>query len=65
MHLVLYSSMFLTASAVYLPLRLRGDASEQEAAETEMVELDAPTVDGTAGIGAEFESPTFYFESPG
>ena len=65
MHLLLYSSMLLTASAVYLPLQLRADASDQEVAETEAVELDGPTGDGTAGIGAEFESPGLIFESPG
>ena len=65
MHLLLYSSIFLTASTVYVPLHPRADASDQEVAETETVESDGPTVDGTAGIGAEFESPTLYFESPG
>ena len=27
----------------------------------EAVDLDGSTTDGTAGIGAEFESPVFYF----
>lgn len=65
MHLLLYSSILLTTSAAYVPLQLRADPSEQEVSDTEMVELDATTSDGTAGIGAEFESPTLYFESPG
>ena len=61
MHLLLYMSILLTASAVYVPLQPRVDPCEQEVEENEMVELDATTTDGTAGIGAEFESPFFYF----
>lgn len=64
MHLLLYMSILLTASAVYVPLQPRVDPCEQEVEETEMVEVDATTSDGTAGIGAEFESPFFYFVNP-
>ena len=65
MHLLLYSSILLTTSAIYVPLQLRADAGEQEVAETEMVDLDATTSDGAAGIGAEFETPLFSFDSLG
>ena len=33
----------------------------QDVQDVEAVQLDGPTTDGTAGIGAEFESPLFYF----
>lgn len=61
MHLLLHMSILLTASAAYVPLRPRVDPCEQEVEENEDVELDGPTSDRTAGIGAEFESPIFYF----
>ena len=62
MHLLLYMlSILLTASAVYVPIYPRVDPCLQDVEEIEMVYLDAPTADGSAGIGAEFESPFFYF----
>lgn len=64
MHLLPYMSILLTASAVYLPLQPRSDPCEGDVQDTEMVELDGITADGTAGIGAEFESPFFYFVNP-
>ena len=36
----------------------------EEVQENEAVFDDAVTADGTAGIGAEFESPVFYFTNP-
>ena len=54
-------SLLLTASAVNVPLQLRMDPCEQEVEDNEQVTLDGPTSDGTAGIGAEFESPMFTF----
>ena len=61
MHLSLYMSILLTAFAVHVPLQPRVDPCEQVVEEIEMVELDAPTGDGTAGVGAELDSPYFYF----
>ncbi len=61
MHLLLCMSVLLTASAVYLPLQPRVDPCEEIVEEDELVELDGITSDGSAGIGAEFESPFFYF----
>ena len=60
MHLLLYTSVLLTASAAYLPPRAL-DPCTQDVQDVEAVQLDGPTADGTAGIGAEFESPAFYF----
>ena len=57
-------SILLTASAVYLPLQPRVDPCIEDVEDTEMVTGDGPTADGTAGIGAEFESPFFYFVNP-
>ena len=54
-------SILLFASAVYLPLQPRLDPCLQDVEDTETVTLDGITADGTAGIGAEFESPAFYF----
>ena len=48
-------SILLTASAVYLPLQPRVDPCLKDV---------RPNADGTAGIGAEFESPFFYFVNP-
>ncbi|KAK4690448.1 hypothetical protein P7C71_g6347, partial [Lecanoromycetidae sp. Uapishka_2] len=61
MHLLPYILVVLTASAIYVPLHPRVDPCEQQVEENEDVELDGPTTAGTAGIGAEFESPFFYF----
>ena len=62
MHLLLYMlSILLTASAGNAPL----SPCLQEVEEIEMVYLDGPTADGSAGIGAEFESPFFYFTNYG
>ena len=61
MHLLPYLSILLTASAVHLPLERRVDPCSQDVEDTEAILLDGPTADGTAGIGAEFESPFFYF----
>lgn len=65
MHLLPYLSILLTASAVYLPLQPRLDPCVQDMMDTEMVRFDGITADGTAGIGAEFESPLFYFVHQG
>lgn len=63
MHPVLYLSTLLTASAAYLPLHPRAysDPCVADIQDNEQVFNDAVTADGTAGIGAEFESPFFYF----
>lgn len=61
MHLLLYTSLALAVSAAYLPLQPRVDQCEEEVEDTEYVQADGITADGTAGIGAEFESPFFYF----
>ena len=58
MHLFLFMSILLTASAAYVP---HIDPCLKEVQDQENVELDGVTNDGTAGIGAEFESPEFYF----
>ena len=63
MHLLPYTSILLTASAAYLPRRAL-DPCIQDVQDIEAVQLDGPTADGTAGIGAEFESPFFYFTNP-
>lgn len=63
MHLLPYTSILLTASAVYLPLQPRVDPCIQDIPD-EAVSHDGPTADGTAGIGAEFESFAFSFENP-
>ncbi|KAI4231791.1 MAG: hypothetical protein LQ349_005388 [Xanthoria aureola] len=65
MHPLLWISVISPAFAVYLPLEPRVDPCLQEVADREAVTLDGTTVDGTAGIGAEFESPFFYFISSG
>ena len=59
MHLFPYITMLLTASAAYLPPRAL-DPCMQDVQDVEAVQLDGPTADGTAGIGAEFKSPAFY-----
>ena len=64
MHLLPYLSIVLTASAASLPLQLRATSCEEDVQDIEMVTGDGPTADGTAGIGAEFESPFFYFVNP-
>ena len=63
MHLLPYTSILLTASAAYLPLQPRVDPCIQDIPD-EAVQQDGPTADGTAGIGAEFESFAFIFENP-
>ena len=63
MHLLSYTSILLTASAAYLPPRAL-DPCLQDVQDYEAVQLDGITADGTAGIGAEFESPAFYFTNP-
>ncbi|KAH6675112.1 hypothetical protein B0J14DRAFT_637790 [Halenospora varia] len=60
MHLPLYLSILLTASAIHVPLQPRVDACDAAIQDNEGDELTAPTSDGTAGIGAEFETPLFY-----
>ncbi|RDL32656.1 Uncharacterized protein BP5553_09112 [Venustampulla echinocandica] len=60
MHLPLYLSILLTASAVHVPLQPRVNACDAAIQDNEGDELTAPTSDRTAGIGAEFESPFFY-----
>lgn len=60
MHLLSYTLILLPASAVYLPPRAL-DPCIQDVQDVEAVQLDGPTADGTAGIGAEFESISFYF----
>ena len=67
MHLLPSMSLLLTASAVYLPLRPRVDPDPclEEIEDIEYVQLDGTTADGTAGIGAEFESPFFVFSNSG
>lgn len=61
MHLLLYMSILSTASAIYEPLQPRADKGLEDVEDHENVILDGPTADATAGIGAEFESPFFYF----
>lgn len=63
MHLLPYTSILLTASAAYLPPRAL-DPCLQDAQDYEAVQQDGITADGTAGLGAEFESPDFYFTNP-
>lgn len=65
MHLLPYMSILFTASAIYLPLQPRVDQCLEDVEDNENVILDGPTADGSAGIGAEFESPAFYFVSDG
>jgi len=57
-------SILLLTTAVHIPLQPRMDPCE-EVEDNEMVDQDGPTADGTAGIGAEFESPVFYFVKDG
>ena len=64
MHLYPYTSLFLTASAAIVPLQPRATAGDPCAVDPSGVGDLGPTADGTAGIGAEFESPAFYFENP-
>ena len=64
MHLYPYASLFVTASAAILPLQPRATASDPCAVDPSGVGDLGPTEDGTAGIGAEFESPSFLFENP-
>lgn len=65
MHLLLYMSIVFTAFAAYLPLRPRMDDCEKYTDNIELAFLDAPTTDGTAGIGVEFESPAFTLKHDG
>lgn len=56
MHLLLYASIVLTASALNIPLQPRSECGDTQ---DQLVYNDGPTADGTAGIGAEFESLGF------
>ena len=60
MHLLPYTSILLTASAAYLPLQPRVDPCVPDISEGS-IQQDGTSADGTAGIGAEFESPGFGF----
>ena len=60
MHLLPYTSLLVVASAAYLLPRAL-DPCIQDIQDVEAVQLDGPTGDSTARIGAEFESPTFHF----
>ena len=57
MHLLPYMSILLTASALKIPLQPRGQCEDTQ--DYQLVYNDGPTAEGTAGIGAEFESPFF------
>ncbi|KAK2760243.1 hypothetical protein FQN54_002310 [Arachnomyces sp. PD_36] len=48
-------------NAAYVPLQPRVDACEAAIQDNEGDTLTAPTADGAAGLGVEFESPFFYF----
>lgn len=61
MHLLLYASILLTASALNIQLQPRGECEDIQ--DNQLVYNDGPTADGTAGIGAEFESPFFKLEN--
>ncbi|KAL8727285.1 MAG: hypothetical protein Q9181_005769 [Wetmoreana brouardii] len=57
MLLLPYASILLAASALKIPLQPRGEREDTQ--DNQLVYNDGPTADGTAGIGAEFESPFF------
>jgi hypothetical protein len=57
MYLLSYASILLTATALKIPLQPRGQCEDTQ--DNQLVYNDGPTADGTAGIGAEFESPIF------
>lgn len=59
MRLLPHTSILLTASAASVPLQPRGDRCEGDPDPP----VIGPSTDGAAGIGAEFESPAFYFKS--
>lgn len=61
MQLFLYASILLTTSALNIPVQPRGECEDMQ--DYELVYNDGPTADGTAGIGAEFESPFFKLEN--
>jgi hypothetical protein len=68
MRLLLCSSVVLTASAgvICAPLERRADPLEDNQLEIQDEMANDPNranTDGTAGIGAEFETPEFYFET--
>lgn len=70
MRLLLYSSVVLTASAgvIRAPLESRADPQGLEDCQLEIQDQMAndpnrANTDGTAGIGAEFETAEFYFET--
>ncbi|ROW13591.1 hypothetical protein VPNG_04610 [Cytospora leucostoma] len=65
MHLYLYFSAALTASAAYLPLDSRTDKPHADIQEHMGDALTAATADRTAGIGAEFETPTLKLQHSG
>ncbi len=68
MHPLLYMSILSTASATFLPLqpRIAPDECEQWVSDHMSEDNDhGLTSDGTAGIGAEFESVGFLWESKG
>lgn len=60
MQLLPYASILLTASALNIQLQPRGVCEDVQ--DNQLVYNDGPTADGTAGIGAEFESPFFKLE---
>lgn len=61
MHLLLYASVLSTISALNIPLLPRGVCEDTQ--DSQLAYNDGPTADGTAGIGAEFESPFFKLEN--
>ncbi|KAI0837778.1 hypothetical protein F5Y06DRAFT_304212 [Hypoxylon sp. FL0890] len=63
MYLPLYFSILLTASAIHVPLEPRVDVCQAAVEDNEGDELTAPTSDGTAGIGAEFETLEFWLNN--
>ena len=64
MYTLLYLSIILTASAFHVPLQPRVDPCDVAIQDNEGDELTAPTSDGAAGIGAEFETPQFFLINP-
>ena len=60
MYLLPYTSILLTASAAYLPLQPRVDLCVPDISEGS-IQQDGTSADGTAGIGAEFETFAFGF----
>ena len=65
MHSLLYMSLVVTAMGINVPVQPRTDPSLVDVENNEFIQMDGPTADNTAGIGAEFESPFFQFKSEG